>query len=76
MAALEKFGRFVLCVQNRGFAASLEVRKVYRLKSDPEALQRGLLRILDESGEDDLYPARLFVPLDAPRADAPVLSGL
>lgn len=74
MVALKPFGRFVLCVGNRGFAASLEVRKVYRVKADPNALRRGLLRVIDESGEDYLYPARLFAPLDAPRSDTPLFS--
>lgn len=63
-------GRYVLCVSNRGFAASLEVRKVHRLKRDAEALSHGLLGVFDESGDDYLYPARLFVPIEVPRSAA------
>jgi hypothetical protein len=51
---------FVLCVQNRG-AEDLELRKVYRVVPDAEAAAAGHLRIVDESGEDYLYPAAYFV---------------
>lgn len=57
---------FVLCIDNRGYAASLGPRKVYRALRDPGAEQHGLLRVVDESCEDYLYPAWLFVPLVAP----------
>ena len=66
MAARQKTNRYVLCVSNRGFAASLEVRKVYRARPDPEGQKHGLLRVIDESGEDYLYPERLFVPIEVP----------
>lgn len=52
---------FVLCVRNRGYAASLEVRKVYRRLRDVRASRQGLVRVIDESGEDYLYPAECFV---------------
>ena len=58
----------VVCVKNRGYAASLEVRKIYRTLADRDALQHGYLRVLDESGEDYLYPADFFLPLDLPRS--------
>jgi len=58
--------RFVVCVKNRGFAASLEVRKVYRVVPDPAAESHGLLRVIDESGEDYLFPESCFVALDLP----------
>ncbi len=60
--------RYALCVKNRGYPAALEVRKVYRLLSDPTAEKRGLVRVVDESGEDYLYPAGFFVPIEVPRA--------
>ncbi len=66
---------FVLCVDNRGYAASLERRKVYRLMSDSQAETHGMLRIVDESGEDYLYPAKLFVPIAVPRAAVKAFSG-
>jgi hypothetical protein len=65
--------RFALCVQNRGYAASLEVRKVYALLPDPAAKRRGRVRVVDESGEDYLYPTELFVPIEIPPAAAKVI---
>ncbi len=58
---------FVICTDNRDYPASLERRKVYRFLHDPEAKKRSLLRVIDESGEDYLYPATLFVPIDVPK---------
>jgi hypothetical protein len=72
--ARRKISRYVLCLRNRGFAASLEVRKVYRLRPDPEAERHRLLRVIDETGEDYLYPEKLFVPIDIPREAIAVLS--
>ena len=60
--------RFVLCVSNRGYVASLIVRRLYKQLSDPEAEGRGLLRVVDESGEDYLFPQRLFTALELPSA--------
>jgi hypothetical protein len=63
---------FVVCLRNRGFAASLEVRKLYPLINDPDAEANNLIRVIDESGEDYLYPARSFrklaLPTDIQRA--------
>ena len=58
----------VVCVKNRGYAASLELRKIYRTFADRDARQHGYLRVLDESGEDYLYPADFFLPLNLPRS--------
>jgi len=60
--------RFVLCVRNRGYAASLDLRKVYRRLVDAKASRLGLMRVVDESGEDYLYPDDFFVPLRLPPA--------
>jgi hypothetical protein len=65
--------RFVVCVRNTGYAASLELRKLYQALTDPEAETHGLLRVIDESGEDYLYPQKLFMTLDLPQ---PVASAL
>jgi hypothetical protein len=51
---------FAVRLRNYGFTASLEVRKLYPLINDSDAEANKLIRIVDESGEDDLYPARLF----------------
>jgi hypothetical protein len=63
---------FAVCLRNKGFAASLEVRKLYPVLSDPEAEANNLIRVIDESGDDYLYPQRLFqrlvLPLELQRA--------
>ena len=56
---------FVLCIANRG-AEDLEVRKVYRALPDKAATATGYLRVIDESGEDYLYPADFFVSVEVP----------
>ena len=66
---------FVLCVKDGGYPESLEVRKVYRVVPDTDALSHGLIRVVDESGEDYLYPEDLFVPIELPTAAKPVFSG-
>lgn len=58
--------RFVLCVRNGSYKASLQPRKVYRVVEDLRAESRQLLRVIDESGEDYLFPASLFVPIEVP----------
>jgi hypothetical protein len=58
--------RFVVCVKNRGFAASLELRKLYRSIPDPIAESHRLVRVVDESGEDYLFPETFFVKIDLP----------
>jgi hypothetical protein len=59
--------QYVLCLKNRGDSGALEVRKVYRLVSDAAAEKRGLVRVIDESGEDYMYPASFFVAIEVPR---------
>jgi hypothetical protein len=58
---------FVIYTDNSEYPASLELHKVYRVLPDKEALHDGDLRIIDESGEDYLYPASYFLPVDLPR---------
>lgn len=60
--------RYVVCLANRGYRASLVVRRLYRHLPDPDAERRGLIRVVDESGEDYLYPKRLFAVVDLPTA--------
>jgi hypothetical protein len=59
--------RFVVCVRNTGYPASLELRKIYRALPDANAAVHGLVRVIDESGEDYLYPDKFFMPLDLPQ---------
>jgi len=60
--------QFVVCITNRGYPASLIVRRIYRVLQDPEAELRGMLRMRDESGEDYLYPKKMFATIDLPSA--------
>ena len=57
-----------VCVDNSGYEADLERRKLYALLPDAEAEGRGLLRVVDESGEDYLYPAKNFHKVELPAA--------
>jgi hypothetical protein len=58
---------YLLCVRNDGYPASLLVRRLYRRLPDRGAAARGLVRVVDESGEDYLYPEKLFVPITLSR---------
>jgi hypothetical protein len=60
--------RFAVCVDNDGYPASLELHKIYRVLPDEGAESNGDLRIVDESGEDYLYPADYFVLVKLPQA--------
>ncbi|HJQ35056.1 MAG TPA: hypothetical protein VJ866_23095 [Pyrinomonadaceae bacterium] len=64
--------RFVVCIRT-GDCEDLEPRKVYRVVPDDAAAEDGLLRVIDESGEDYLYPRDLFVPIELPRDAAEAL---
>lgn len=55
--------KFLLCVDNEGYEASLEVRKLYEKLPDKEAECHNQVRIIDESGEDYLYPSTFFAPV-------------
>jgi len=60
--------RLVVCVGNDGYSASLERRKIYLALRDAEAEKHGMLRVVDESGEDYLYPKTFFRAVDLPIA--------
>jgi len=60
--------RFAVCVRNDGYPASLERNKIYRTIPDADAASDGDLRIVDESGEDYLYPKPWFVVIEVPSA--------
>ncbi len=59
---------YVLCVSNDGYEASLAVRRVYQTLVDPEAAKHGLIRVIDESGEDCLFPKDPFAAITIPKA--------
>lgn len=58
--------QLVLCLRNTGYEVSLERHKIYRVLSDREAAEHNQLRVVDESGEDYLYPASYFAPIELP----------
>jgi hypothetical protein len=60
--------KFAVCVNNTDYAASLELHKIYRVLPDEDAAVDGDIRVIDESGEDYLYPAEWFVPIELPQA--------
>ncbi|MDF0645180.1 MAG: hypothetical protein P0111_14210 [Nitrospira sp.] len=60
--------RFLICVDNKGYTVSLERRKVYLALPDAVALKHGQVRVIDESGEDYLYPKSLFLPITVPQS--------
>ena len=55
--------RFILCINNEGYEALIELRKLYENIPDKEAERHGQVRIIDESGEDYLFPASYFAPV-------------
>lgn len=61
-----KSHQFAVCLSNAGYKASLEVRKLYSVVDDHGAETDHLIRVIDESGEDYLYPARLFHKIELP----------
>lgn len=60
--------QLVVCVTNEGYPASLETRKIYVSLRDSAAEKRGLLRIIDESGDDYLYPKTFFRAIALPQS--------
>ena len=59
---------YLLCVNNKGYEAALEPRKLYQVLPDELAAARGYVRVIDESREDYLYPQTRFIPLKLPLA--------
>jgi hypothetical protein len=58
--------QFVICISNSGYEVSLDVRKLYQLMSDEKAKKHHQLRVIDETGEDYLYPESCFLPVALP----------
>ncbi|MGB8509336.1 MAG: hypothetical protein WCD76_13185 [Pyrinomonadaceae bacterium] len=59
--------RFVICIRNEN-CEDLEPRKVYQILRDEAAVKDGYIRVIDESGEDYLYPQEYFIPIELPQA--------
>jgi len=60
--------KLLICIENTDHPASLEKRKIYELLPDSTAEKIGQVRIIDESGEDYLYPSKLFIEVHLPKA--------
>ena len=58
---------YVICIKNKDYEASLELRKIYRRILGESAEQNGLIRVIDESGEDYLFPEDFFVSIRVPK---------
>lgn len=57
---------FAICIDNCGYEVSLEMRKLYEVVADPDAEKHGQIRVIDESGEDYLYPVSAFDRVSLP----------
>ena len=57
---------FAVCLKNKGYEVSLEPRKIYQVLPDQVAAEHHQLRVIDESGEDYLYPEKYFAPIELP----------
>jgi hypothetical protein len=75
MRVQQSAGSFALCIEDGGME-DLEARKVYQVLPDREASREGYVRIIDESGEDYIYPSDLFVSVKLPAAVAQRLKRL
>ncbi len=67
MKSTKSAPRFAICVDNSEYPASLELHKIYRVLPDKDAQADGDMRIVDESGEDYLFPADYFIPIELPQ---------
>ncbi len=65
--------RFALCINNSGYPDDLKVRTVYQVLPDESAAKSNYIRVVDETGEDYLYPAAKFVLIDLPPEAAKAL---
>lgn len=63
-------GQLVRCVENQGYEVDLRIGGVYQLLPDPVGAGRRFLRVIDETGEDFMFPKRCFLLLEAVHADA------
>jgi hypothetical protein len=66
MATKIKFPKFAICINNKDYPISLELHKIYRIVPDEEAEAEGDVRVVDESGEDYLFPTDYFLLLALP----------
>ncbi len=60
--------QFAICIKNDDYPASLQLWKVYRILPDEKGKRHNMIRVIDESGEDYLFSANYFVPVELPQA--------
>lgn len=60
--------KFVICINNDNYPTSLEIRKIYQVIPDRNATKHQMIRVIDESNEDYLYPSTYFIPIELPKA--------
>jgi hypothetical protein len=65
--AMAEHKHFAVCIRNEGYEASLELRKIYEVLDDADASAHQMVRVIDEEGEDYLYPAAWFVSIELPQ---------
>jgi hypothetical protein len=70
---LSQANQFAVCLNNQGYEASLEIGKIYRTIPDETAEINGLIRVIDESGEDYAFAAHRFYPIELPKPIEEVL---
>ena len=75
MADKKNPNRYALCIDNGGYPESLEVRKVYVVLPDDRAAANNYIRVIDETQEDYLYPAKYFVMIDVPKQAVKAMLG-
>lgn len=68
MQSAHRDTQFVVCINNKDYPVSLEIRKLYQVVPDESAAKHNMIRIIDESNEDYLYPVSYFVPIELPEA--------
>lgn len=73
---MEKEPKFVVCIENKSYPASLEFGKIYRVLEDEKSARHQMLRVRCESGEDYLYPEKFFVAIKLPQIAAAALLAL
>ena len=62
----EKHRNFAVCIRNEEYEESLELKKIYEILEDPKAEEHNMVRVIDEEGEDYLYPREWFLPIELP----------
>lgn len=60
--------KFAICINNKNYPTSLEIRKIYQVIPDTSAIKYQIIRVIDESNENHLYPSNYFIPIELLKA--------